>query len=97
MSGTDVSGSKGEVDLVQLLGCCVCACERAATVIRSVETKRRNSSTGEIEGAVLKDALDLRSYLTEADTATQIVIMRTLRGAFPAITIIGEEEEEEEE
>ncbi len=85
-----------KVDLVRLLGCCVIACERAAKVIREVEKKRRNSSTGSIEGAVLKDAMDPRSYLTEADTAAQKVIMKTLRSTFPAVTIIGEEEEEGE-
>ena len=83
-----------KVDLVRLLGCCVIACERAAKVIREVEKKRRNSSTGSIKGAVLKDAMDPRSYLTEADTAAQKVIMKTLRSTFPAVTIIGEEEEE---
>ena len=35
---------------------CVCACERAAAVIRAVESKRRSATTGAIEGAVLKDA-----------------------------------------
>jgi hypothetical protein len=68
------------VDIVQLLGCCVCACERAATVIRAVESKRRSATTGSIEGAVLKVATDSRSYLTEADTAAQKIIMQTLRG-----------------
>lgn len=49
------SGSSGNevVDIVTLLGCCVCACERAAKVIRAVEAKR--SVEGVIEGAVLKD------------------------------------------
>ena len=84
-----------EVDIVALLGCCVCACERAAKVIRAVEAKR--SAEGVIQGAVLKDSTDDRSYLTEADTAAQRVIMRTLRHSFPEVTIIGEEEEEEEE
>ena len=75
------------VDIVQLLGCCVCACERAATVIRAVESKRRSATTGSIEGAVLKVATDSRSYLTEADTAAQKIIMQTLRGeVFPLDT-----------
>eukprot|EP00802_Teleaulax_amphioxeia_P010643 Tamp_10671.p2 GENE.Tamp_10671~~Tamp_10671.p2 ORF type:complete len:448 (+),score=90.14 Tamp_10671:97-1440(+) len=89
------SSQPATVDITQLLGCCVCACERAAAVIRAVESKRRSATTGAIEGAVLKDASDSRSYLTEADTAAQKVIMQTLRGAFPAVTIIGEEDEEE--
>ena len=45
------------VDVVRLLGCCVCACERAAKVIRSVEKKRRGA-TG-IEGRRMLSQGDL--------------------------------------
>jgi 3'(2'), 5'-bisphosphate nucleotidase len=88
------AGGRNSVDVVELLGCCVCACERAARVIRAVEAKR--SAGGLIAGAVLKDSTDDRSYLTEADTEAQRVIMQTLRHSFPEVTIIGEEDEEGE-
>jgi len=49
------------------------------------------------ESAVLKDATDPRSALTEADTAAQRVALRVIRERFPDARIIAEEDEEVED
>eukprot|EP00960_Hanusia_phi_P042578 755579-Hanusia_phi.AAC.6 len=85
--------SSGKVDMRELLGCCVYACERAGEIIRDVERRREQ---GKLAGTMLKDASDSRSYLTEADTSAQRAILEILRGSFPQISIIAEEEEEED-
>ena len=77
------------VDVSELLSCCVDACRRAGTVIRAVDRARQRD--GEMASARLKDASDTRSYLTEADTAAQDVIVSLLRAAYPGLPIVGEE------
>ena len=54
------------VPLAELLSCCVDACSRGCKVIQDVQAKR--ASGGDI-GVSLKDEADVRSALTEADTA----------------------------
>jgi 3'-phosphoadenosine 5'-phosphosulfate (PAPS) 3'-phosphatase len=64
-------------------------------VIRSVQ-RSREAHGDESLGATQKDAEDPKSALTVADTAAQVAVMATLRGAWPRLCIIGEEDEEGE-
>ena len=43
--------------------------------------------------AVLKEADDARSAMTEADTAAQRVVVSSLRAAYPTLRIVGEEDD----
>ncbi len=74
----------------------------ACCVVRSVQRRRereRKQGQGSFEAsAVLKDPRDPRSYLTEADTRAQAVILAGLRARYgAALRIVAEEDEADEQ
>ena len=105
------NSSRREVDLAELLSTCVDACRRGCEVIRNVHDVRQRSleqgggedgTDGPPAGQRVqyKVAGDARSALTEADGASQRVIVDCLTVAWPAeidaglIRVVGEEEDE---
>ena len=76
----------------EVLSVCVDAARTAGQVVRDVQKGRE---AGKALDAQLKDESDSRTYLTVADQRAQKVITSALRGAFPGITLVGEEDEEE--
>ena len=98
------SNSKKEVDLAELLSTCVDACRRGCEVIRNVRHKslQKDGGVGPSSGQRVqyKVAGDARSALTEADGASQRVIVDCLTVAWPSeidaglIRVVGEEDDE---
>lgn len=63
-------------------------------MIRGVQRSRETHGDNTL-GATQKEADDPKSALTVADTAAQVAVMATLRGKWPRLCIIGEEDEDE--
>jgi len=86
------------VRLETLLSACVDAALRGCEEIRRVQ-RAREAAGSDDEGAFVvtrKVASDPRSALTEADVAAQKAIVSALRAQFPAINIVGEEDENDD-
>ena len=84
-----------KVSINVLLSTCVDACQRGCLEIRDVERKRQ---AGEAFAVEFKDSRDPKSALTEADARAQHAIIDSLLQAWgDCLTIVGEEEDEEEE
>jgi len=80
-----------------LLSTVVDACQRGCHEIRKVQTKRINNND-RLLTTELKDDLDPRSVLTEADGAAQRAIIGSLRAEWGNdLRIIGEEEEDDDD
>lgn len=78
--------------LRDLLRECVALASHACFVIRSVQYKRENDGIQTLK-AELKDPMDPRTYLTEADRQAQQVIVEGLQKKFGnTLTIVAEEE-----
>ena len=91
----------GRALLVRLLQSCAELAHLAGETIRAVQREREQPQGGggggsAALGATLKDAGDDRSYLTTADLRAQKVIVDGLRAQFPALSLVGEEDEAEE-
>ena len=95
-------GKNENVSITELISTCVDACSRGCQVIRSVDEKRKRemkkSDIGDADikkdlNVVYKVADDPRSALTEADLASQRVILHCLRYVWgEGLNIIGEED-----
>ena len=89
-----------EVDISQLLSTCIDACRRGCEVIRNVRHKSLHGSSDILESVLYKIADDPRSALTEADGASQKVIIECLQQVYEKeiecglIKIVGEEEDD---
>ena len=91
----------GRALLARLLQSCAELAHLAGETIRAVQREREQAEGGggggsAALGATLKDAGDDRSYLTTADLRAQKVIVDGLRAQFPALSLVGEEDEAEE-
>ena len=88
-----------EIDLAELLSTCIDACRRGCEVIRNVR-HRSLHSTDVLDSIMYKIADDPRSALTEADGASQKVIIECLNCCWAKeieagrIKIVGEEEDD---
>ncbi len=88
------------IDLAELLSTCIDACRRGCEVIRNVRHKSIHGTTDILDSVLYKIADDPRSALTEADGASQKVIIECLTRCWEAhikagrIKIVGEEEDE---
>ena len=78
------------LDLRALLSGCVDACLLGCKEVRNWEQRRQTQA--EDTGAQLKDPEDIRSYVTQADLASQAVIVRALLSEWPGLRIVGEED-----
>ena len=87
------------IDISQLLSTCIDACRRGCEVIRNVRHKSLHSSDV-LDSVLYKIADDPRSALTEADGASQKVIIECLNQCWEheinrgRIRIVGEEEDD---
>lgn len=97
---TDCQGSyTGNVDLAELLSTCIDACRRGCEVIRNVRHLSLQS-TDVLDSVQYKIHDDPRSALTEADGASQKVIIECLNCCWEKeidagiIRIVGEEDED---
>lgn len=99
VEGGNTSSGSSEVDIQELLSTCIDACRRGCEVIRNVRHKSLQS-TDVLDSVQYKIFDDPRSALTEADGASQKVIIECLNciwgSAISAgrIKIVGEEEED---
>ncbi len=88
------------IDLAELLSTCIDACRRGCEVIRNVRHKSLHGATDILDSVLYKIADDPRSALTEADGASQKVIIECLSSCWEQqikagrIKIVGEEEDE---
>ncbi len=79
-----------------LLSTCVDACQRGCTEIRKVQIARE-SNDNNLAKVELKDTLDIRSVLTEADEAAHKAIVGSLRAEWgDELRIVGEEDDDED-
>jgi len=79
-----------------LLSTCVDACQRGCTEIRKVQAARESNNNNLVK-VELKDTLDPRSALTEADEAAHRAIVGSLRAEWgDELRIVGEEDDDEE-
>ncbi|CAB9525716.1 Putative inositol monophosphatase 3 [Seminavis robusta] len=85
------------VSLQDLLSTCIVACQCGCDEIRAVQ-QARQANDGQLEQQVqFKDVTDPKSALTEADQRAQQAIVSVLQQQQPwgpALTIVGEEDEE---
>jgi len=101
------SSENSVIPLIQLVSTCVDACERGCQVIRKVDGKRLKSisDTPQLAKSSLASSTsigvrykvqdDPRSALTEADEASQHIIIRCLRSVWgDTLQIVGEEQDE---
>ena len=80
-----------------LISTCVDACERGCLEIRDVQAARLSSDSSSTLQVQLKDPLDPRSALTEADHAAHIAIVGALRQEWgDQLRIVGEEDGDED-
>lgn len=101
MNSSDSSEKEGhaDVNLAELLSTCIDACRRGCEVIRNVRYKSLHC-TDILDPILYKIADDPRSALTEADGASQKVIIECLTCCWEKqieaglIKIVGEEEDE---
>ena len=77
------------VELGELLAACVAACSLGCREVQQWEVERRTRSETQAE---LKDPTDIRSYVTQADLASQAVIVSALQAEWPGLRIVGEED-----
>ncbi|KAL7443352.1 hypothetical protein ACHAXH_009167 [Discostella pseudostelligera] len=88
------------IDLAVLLSTCIDACRRGCEVIRNVRHKSLLGNSDILDSVLYKIADDPRSALTEADGASQKVIIECLTSCWEKyikagrIRIVGEEEDE---
>ncbi|KAL7531982.1 hypothetical protein ACHAWF_004002 [Thalassiosira exigua] len=91
---------RSDVDLRELLSTCVDACRRGCEVIRNVRHKSLRSADV-LDSVRYKIVDDPRSALTEADGASQKVIVECLNGCWEGevesgrLRIVGEEDEDQ--
>lgn len=92
-------GYTGTIDLTELLSTCIDACRRGCEVIRNVRQQSLQSSDV-LDSVQYKIQDDPRSALTEADGASQKVIIECLNRCWEKeiehgfVKIVGEEEED---
>ena len=77
------------IDLHSLLGACVEACALGCEEVRKWEKERQAKQETKAE---LKDPNDVRSYVTQADLASQAAIVEALHAKWPGLFIVGEED-----
>ncbi|KAL3768711.1 hypothetical protein ACHAWU_006812 [Discostella pseudostelligera] len=96
----DDDASLDTIDLAVLLSTCIDACRRGCEVIRNVRHKSLHGTSDILDSVLYKIADDPRSALTEADGASQKVIIECLTSCWEKhikagrIRIVGEEEDE---
>uniref|UniRef100_A0A7S3NJS9 3'(2'),5'-bisphosphate nucleotidase n=1 Tax=Aureoumbra lagunensis TaxID=44058 RepID=A0A7S3NJS9_9STRA len=78
------------VPIHEMVSTCVTASEEGCKAIVAVHESGQWSTT-------LKEKENLRSALTEADCMSQKVMVNSLRNTFPGLSIVAEEEEQDED
>jgi len=100
-NSNNINKKKEEISILKLISSCVDACSRGCEVIRFVNNKRldktKNGKNNDNEFNVqYKVADDPRSALTEADLASQRVILYCLRDVWGNdLKIVGEEDSDD--